>query len=155
LLTISEIADRALVGRVATVMCAIPVVHVVETLRPLPVEPVGTGPGFIRGVSIIRGIPTVVIDTAAVLGTTASTPTRFVVVRVGERRVALTFDEVLDVRRVEKTAFADLPPLVRAVTADAVAAITTADAELLVLLETSRVIPADTWAKLDAEVGRP
>jgi purine-binding chemotaxis protein CheW len=136
-------------------MCAIPVAHVVETLRPLPVEPMGTGPRFIRGVSIIRGVPTVVIDTAAVLGTTSSTPARFVVVRVGERRVALTFDEVLDIRRIDSTAFADLPPLVRAVTADAVAAITTADAELLVLLETSRVIPSDTWVRLDAEVRRP
>lgn len=143
-------SDQVLVGRVGTTLCAIPIARVVEVLRPLAIEPIGGGPAFVRGFSIIRGAATLVVDTAALLGAPISTPARFVVVRAGERRLALTFDAVLDVRPIAGD-FAALPPLTRAARADGIAAIATHDAELLVLLETARVLPDDAWARLDAE----
>ena len=42
--------------------CAIPLDYVAETMRPLPIEPVAGTPGFVRGVSVIRGAPTPVVD---------------------------------------------------------------------------------------------
>ena len=137
-------------GRVGTTLCAIPIARVVETMRPLAIEPIGGGPAFVRGFSIIRGAPTLVVDTAALLGAPAAPPARLVVVRVGERRLALTFDAVLDVRPIASD-FAALPPLARAALSDGIAAIATHDAELLVLLEIARVLPDDGWARLDAE----
>ena len=47
--------------------CAIPLHHVGETMRPLRIEPVGRTPGFVRGVSMIRGAPTPVVDLKALL----------------------------------------------------------------------------------------
>jgi purine-binding chemotaxis protein CheW len=36
-------------------------------MRPLPIKPIAGTPGFVRGVSIIRGAPTPVIDLKALL----------------------------------------------------------------------------------------
>ena len=49
--------------------CAFPLRHVAETLRPLPIKPVAGTPGFVRGVSVIRGTPTPVVDLKALLET--------------------------------------------------------------------------------------
>ena len=49
-------------------LCALPVGHVGETMRPLPVETLAGGPPFAPGVSVIRGQPTPVVDLAEVLG---------------------------------------------------------------------------------------
>ena len=144
------LTDYVLVGRVGMKLCAIPIAHVVETLRPLAVEPIGMGPAFVLGFSIIRGAPTLVVDTATVLGGAKSTATRFVVVRVGERRLALAFDSVLDVRPIA-TDFSQLPPLTGTASSECIAAIATQDADLLVLLEASRLISDDAWARLEAE----
>jgi len=38
-----------------SVTCAIPIEHVSETMRPLPVEPIGAVPSFLLGLAIIRG----------------------------------------------------------------------------------------------------
>jgi hypothetical protein len=44
------------VVRVGARVCALPLHHVVETMRPLPIDPVVGTPAFISGVSVIRGI---------------------------------------------------------------------------------------------------
>jgi chemotaxis signal transduction protein len=50
-----------LVVMVGTRACAIPLHHVAETLRPLPIQSVAGMPNFVRGVSVIRGTPTPVV----------------------------------------------------------------------------------------------
>jgi purine-binding chemotaxis protein CheW len=129
----------ALIARVGAITCAIPIEHVVETMRPLPVEPLGHAHELVRGLAVIRGVPTPVIDTACLLGTPGGTPTRFVIVRVDDRKAALIVDEVIEVRLFANQALSALPPLIAA--PDAVAAIGAADSRLLVVLEAARTIP--------------
>src|SRR5271155_6034274 len=59
--------------------CALPIGHVVETMRPLPTEPVAGAKAFVRGLALIRGAAVPVIDLAHVIGVSeARAPTRFV-----------------------------------------------------------------------------
>src|SRR5262245_27177172 len=100
-------AGEMLVTRVGGVACALPVGHVVDTNRPLPVEPTGGGRGandqalaVVDGLAMIRGEPVPVVDARRLLGVPGGEATRFVVVRAAQRRVALAVDAVLDVRRI-------------------------------------------------------
>jgi purine-binding chemotaxis protein CheW len=135
-----ESSGKVLVGRVGAIACAIPIEHVIETMRPQPVRRLGDAPPHVRGVAVIRGEPTPVIDTAVLIGATAGTPTRLVLVRAGDRRVALEFDAVVDVRPLAGAARAALPPLLRGSTPEVVAAIAAADAQLFVVLDASRAL---------------
>jgi purine-binding chemotaxis protein CheW len=135
-----------LVAQVGSVRCAIPIAYVVETMRPLPVDPLRTRgvPHFVAGLAIVRGQPIPVVDAALLLGVTASNPTRFVIVRTGERRVAIAVDAVLDVRQIDGSTLGGLPPLF----ASADVAIGALDAELLVVLDSARLVPDATWDAL-------
>jgi len=141
---------QVLLAKVGAIACAIPIARVIETMRPLPIEPVGDGPGFVRGVAIIRGVPTIVVDTARLLGVAdGGAPTRFVTVRAGERALALTFDAVVAVRHLDAAVLGELPPLLQLVARDAVAAIATLDKGVLVVLETARAISEAQWTALE------
>lgn len=142
--------DLSLVCRVLTRLCALPLEHVSETMRPLPVEPVAGVPAPVAGVAIIRGAPVPVIDVACVLAGRASHPTRFVTVNVGARRVALAVDKVIGVRTIPTEALNELPPLLRDASTDGVAAIGTLDTQLLVVLRSARLIPEPVWSALAA-----
>lgn len=132
----------SLLCRAGAVLCAIPLGYVVETMRPLPIEPLPGTPPFVRGLSVIRGVPTPVVDASLLLGETPSAaPGRFVTMEVGERPVALAVESVIGVRALSALTFAELPPLARAAAAGVVAAISTLDAELLLVLEAARLLP--------------
>ena len=131
----------SLVCRVATRVCALPLDVVIEIMRPLPVEPLAGAPGFITGLAIIRGEPMPVVDAARLLGAEAAAPSRFVTLRIGARQVALAVDAVLGVRLVAAERRSALTSLLGAVAGDAVAAIGTLDAQLLVVLEAARLVP--------------
>jgi purine-binding chemotaxis protein CheW len=132
--------DRSvLIAKVGALMCAIPIAHVVETMRPLPVEPLGRGAAYVRGVAIIRGTPTVVIDTANLLATTSAGTKRFVVVRTADRKAALMVDEVIDIRSLGE--LGRLPPLIASASGETIAAIGSIDAGLIVVLEAARLLP--------------
>jgi len=139
-------ADLSLICRVAARLCALPLAHVVETMRPLPVEAVTGAPHFVRGLAVIRGVPVPVVDTAHLLGAQATSADRFVTVVVGERRVALAVDSVLGVREVPADSLHQLPPLLHDAGADVVAEIGLLDAELLLVLSSARLLPDDSWA---------
>jgi purine-binding chemotaxis protein CheW len=136
----------ALIARVGTLTCAIPIEHVIETMRPLPTAPIGDMPGYVTGLAIIRGEPTLAIDLAALLGVERGAATRFVVVRAGgSRRAALAVDAVFDVRDI--AAHDALPPLIRA---ESIREIAAADRELVVVLEAARAIAPEVWSALEA-----
>ena len=145
----------SLVCRLAGRLCALPLAQVVETMRPLRVEPVAAAPAFVRGVAIIRGAPVPVIDAAALVGgaaqEAAQEPTRFVALRIDGRQVALAVDEVLGVRSLPAGALRELPPLLRGGPADVLASIGALDAELLFALESARVVPEALWRSLAAQ----
>ena len=143
-------ADFCLVCRVMTRLCALPLQHVSETMRPLPVDPVAGVPLPVRGVAIIRGAPVPVVDLACVLAGTESHPTRFVTINVGARRVALAVDAVIGVRTIPIEALSELPPLLGDADTDVIAAMGTLDAQLLVVLRSARLIPEAVWSALAA-----
>jgi purine-binding chemotaxis protein CheW len=140
-----------LLCRVRSALAAVGLEHVVETMRPLPVEPLAGAPSFVTGLSIVRGAPTPVVDAGALLGFAAGAqPTRFVTLRAGARIVALAVDEVLDVRELAPESLGALPPLLGDASSDVVSAIGTLDTELLVVLRATRAVPESVWRSLEA-----
>jgi purine-binding chemotaxis protein CheW len=149
-----ERVHRFLICRAGSSMGAIPLEHVRETLRPLPVRQLAGMPTFVLGVSVVRGIPTPVVDLNCLLtsntGTPASPPRRFVYIRVGQRSLALAVDDVLGVRALTDAVLGDLPPLVSEIDAACLSSMGTLDAELVLLIEASRVMPESSWTVLEA-----
>ena len=141
-----------LVVTVGGLACAIPLHHVAETMRPLSIEPVAGTPGFVRGVSVIRGAPTPVVDLKALLenGENSAAYGRFVIMKVGERRVAIGVDGVVGLRNLDSAQMAELSPMLRDVAADLIEAIGTRDAQLLVVLRAARIVPDAVWTTLTA-----
>ena len=141
----------SLLCRVGAHLCALPLEHVVEAMRPLPVEIVGGAPEFVRGLSIIRGVPLPVVDTGSLLGVTESRPTRFVTVKAGNRLVVLAVDAVLGLRAIPADSLQALPPLLGDSCSELITAIGAIDAELLLVLRTARAVPESIWAALELE----
>jgi purine-binding chemotaxis protein CheW len=143
--------SRTLVVGVKGRLCAVPLTHVIETMRPLPVEPVSNVPSFVQGISIIRGIPTPVVDLGALLGTPNGVADRFVTLRVGERQVALCVGSVLGVRELDTSKIGKLPPLLQGASKDVIEAMGMLDEQLLVVLCAGWEIPDEVWQALTAQ----
>jgi purine-binding chemotaxis protein CheW len=126
-------------------MVAVPVTHVREIMRALPVAPLAGAPRFVAGLAIIRGSPTPVIDLRALLTDTAATPppegARFVALRAGGRAVALSVEAVLPLRTLDQVQLDALPPLWQGESPPAAAALGALDRDLLIVLETTRLLP--------------
>ena len=137
--------------RVDARLCALPLESIVETTRPLPCEPVAGTPDFVLGLSVIRGAPVPVVDAGLLVSGRRSSPSRFVVLRVGERRVALAVETVVGVRSTASVRLEDLPPLVRSVDSEMFVAIGALDAELLLVLTAVRIVPEDLLAGMEGE----
>lgn len=122
---------------------ALPVAHVVEQMRPLPVEAVRGTPPYVLGMSRVRGEAIPVMDLGRFLtGTEGPAAARWVTVRVGDRRMALAVDVVEGVRTADLPHLGALPPLLREVDTRAVDALGVLDASLLLLLHAARLLDA-------------
>jgi purine-binding chemotaxis protein CheW len=143
--------SRTLVVGVEGRLCAVPLAHVIEIMRPLSVVPVSDAPSFVKGISIIRGIPTPVVDLGALLGFPHGVADRFVTLRVGERQVALSVDSVLGVRELDGSKIGELPPLLQGASTDAIEAMGTLDEQLLVVLRAGWELPDEVWQTLTAQ----
>jgi purine-binding chemotaxis protein CheW len=141
----------SLLCRVHEHWCALPLRHVVETMRPLPTSPIPGAPAFVDGVAIIRGGPVPVLNLSCLLGSSAGHPTRFVCVNTDRGRIALAVDHVQGVRSIESDSLHALPPLLQCADAEVIAAIGMLDAELLLVMQTARLVPEDLWAALGPE----
>jgi len=137
---------------VGTRACAFPLRHVAETMRPIPIEPIAGTPGFVRGVSVIRGLPTPVVDLKALLENSDNSPSfgRFVTLKYDARRVVIGVDSVVGWRDLDSAQLGELPPLLRDVTADLIESFGTLDAQLLLVLHAARIVPDEGWATLVA-----
>lgn len=143
---------RSLLCRLRGRLCALPLSEVVETLRPLPWVALAGSPPFVLGVSVIRGVPTPVVDPGKLFQDAEETaPGRFVMVTTGARKVALAVDEVIGIRELPTAASTELPPLLREAAAEVVGAMGTLDAELLIVLRQARWIPESVWQAISAE----
>src|SRR5438552_18980179 len=107
-------ADRqpALLVRAAGRLCAVPIAHVVEVMRALPVESIPGAPSFVPGLAIIRGAPMPVVDLGLLTGGRSASG-RFVTLRLGDRRAALAVDAVVGVPAGDASRPPELPPLLR------------------------------------------
>ena len=141
--TIERNSNFSLLCRVGSRLCALPLQHVLETLRPLPVEPLSGAPEQVLGIALIRGVAQPVVDVARLLGEPDAQVTRYITILVGERRVALAVGAVLGTRPLMKDAWQQLPPLLRHAGQEAVAALGELDAELLLVLDSARLVPAE------------
>lgn len=140
----------SLVCRVQARLCALPLEHVVETMRPLVVEPMAGAPSFVLGLTVVRGEPLAVVDAARLMGMADAPIGRFVTVAVGVRRIALAVGDVAGVRRLPPGSLRALPPLLHEAAGDVVDAVGLLDAELLLMLRSARLLPDDVQAGVRA-----
>jgi purine-binding chemotaxis protein CheW len=141
----------SLVCRVGGRLCALPLASVIETMRPLPARPIEGAPELVVGVAIVRGSPTVVVDAARLFDGPGSRPARFVTLRVGQRVIALSVDEVVGVRNLSSAGLDGVPGLLEPAVGEAVSAIGTLDAELLLVLDAMRLVPEELLHQLAVE----
>jgi purine-binding chemotaxis protein CheW len=133
----------ALVCRTGGRLCALPLIHVLETLRPLPLEALGEPRPPVLGLARIRGASLPVVDLAALLNLPAQTPGRFVTLAVGRRRAALAVGEVLGIRELPAAAAEPLPPLLAEPELACIKALARLDQELLLVLHGARLLPSE------------
>ena len=145
-----------LVVRAGTQLCALPLEHVDETMRPQPVRALAGAPPFVRGVAVIRGLPVPVVDAATAIGQAepSSNGTRFVALKTAERRVALLVNEVVGVRQIDLRDLFELPPLLASASERVVSAIGMLDSELLMVLRSGKLVSEATWAAVENGAGR-
>ncbi len=145
----SEDRAAAVLVRARAWVCALSAEFVIETMRPLPIEPVAGAPTFVLGMSIVRGEVTPVVALGILLGAIERTPPRrFVLVRVGARRAVLAVDEVLGVEMLASRSLDASPGLLSEVLPRDVARIGVLDRSVLVMLEAGRLLSEDTWQAL-------
>lgn len=144
--------NRVLLIGLKSRTCAFPLGQVIETMRPLPVEALADAPPFVKGVAIIRGVPTPVVDLGVVLGAPGESPQRFVTIRSGQRQVALSVNAVLGVHDLDSTtALGELPPLLQNASQEFVAMIGTLDEKLLWVLRSGWELPDKVWRAMTVE----
>jgi purine-binding chemotaxis protein CheW len=98
--------------RVAGEDYAVDIMRVREIINPLPVTPVPRAPSFIEGVIRLRSEVIPVVDVRKRFRLPPAAPTRktrFLVVRIGGRRVALVVDEVTEVVRLARAEIRPAP----------------------------------------------
>jgi purine-binding chemotaxis protein CheW len=145
----AEEGNSFLLCRIGQRIGALALRDVRETMRPLPLEPLAGMPPFVLGIAIIRGSPTPVVCAGGLLGSSASSPSRFVSLKLGDRSAALAVDAVLDIRTVPAGMLAKVPPLLQEASADLVSALGILDARLLLVLEAARLVPDSVWSGID------
>jgi purine-binding chemotaxis protein CheW len=117
-------------------------------MRKLPIELVANTPPYVHGLSIIRGTPTPIVDTAFLCSARTAPFHRLVTVSANTRIIALAVDSVLGIRSIKTDE--TLPPLLQEAAGDMVSAIGRLDAELLLFLSTGRIVPEELFERLSS-----
>ncbi len=137
---------HGLVVTVGSRACFLPLSHVLETMRPLPVEPLPGMPSFVTGLAVVRGAPVPVVDLARATGSVDhDSSTRFVLLDVDGRRVALSVARVVGIRALDPDQISKMPPLLSGPDTEVLGAVGTLDAGLLLVLRATRLIPPEAW----------
>jgi purine-binding chemotaxis protein CheW len=146
-------AVTALVFRAGTLLCALPLDEVIETMRPLETRPLAGTPAFVRGISVLRGVPTPVIDVARLLAGVTGEVERYVAVRTERGPVALAIGAVLGIQATD-AAPADAHPALLGGSHRLVAGVATLGSEPMLLLHNMRAVPDEVWEAAAAADGR-
>jgi purine-binding chemotaxis protein CheW len=116
----------------------------------MPIALLAGLPPFVLGAATIRGTPAPVLDAGElVAGRRQASPTRFVMLKAGERRVALAVDAVLGARALPENLFGSLAPLFSGASREVIRSLAGLDGELLIALEAARAVPDAVWTALD------
>jgi purine-binding chemotaxis protein CheW len=126
-------------------LCALRLDEVVETMRPLAIQPLAGSPSFVLGISVLRGVPTPVIDVSRLLRGGAGDAERYVAVRTERGAVALATGEIIGIRTIDATTTGGHPALLGGRSSRLVAGVATLGAEPLLLLQSMRAVPDDVW----------
>jgi purine-binding chemotaxis protein CheW len=119
-------------------------------MRILPVRAMRAQPPFVRGLALIRGEMLPVVDLAAILGSLdGQLGARLVVLRIGERRVALEVDAVLGIRPIDAGALAPTAPMLQEALPAPVALLGSLDGAALAVLDTARLLPEEVCRALN------
>ena len=130
--------------------CAVPLDIVVETMRPLPLIPFSGAPGFVLGLSVIRGTAIPVIDAGMLAGDRAVSAGRFVTVRARGRTAALAVDGVVGLRTMTRASLDAFPSLLSNEESGAVRAVSARDPGIVVILDGVRLLPEEAWSQLES-----
>lgn len=141
-----DATDMSLVFRAGQLLCALRLEDVIETMRPLAVQPLAGTPAYVSGIAIMRGLPAPVIDVARLLGGHDAQATRFVAVRTDRGPIALATGNVLGIRPTLSDTDQQNAPLLGAAPARMVAAVGTVDTEPIFQLHSMRLVPDEVWA---------
>jgi purine-binding chemotaxis protein CheW len=133
--------QKWLLCRVGTRCCGIPLAYATETMRTANLIPLDDAEGLVIAAAMIHGDLVPVVDTGALFGEPQTDPQRLVSISVGDRRVAISVDEVIGVSTIADGVANELPPLLCDAVDKAVRAIDVRDGEFLFRLEASRLIP--------------
>ncbi len=129
--------------------CALPLVDVIETMRPLKVLPLAGLPAFVHGAAVIRGEAIPVVDLARLCGDRQGEFRRFVVIRgAEERRVALAVESVIGVKNLPQAHLTFVPDLLKKVQQEFLQALSCSDQSLLLVLRKARLVPDEDWEEL-------
>lgn len=142
-----------LVFRAGPLLCALRLEEVIETMRPLETRALTGTPAFVRGITVLRGVPTPVIDVSRLLGGGPSEAERYLAVRTERGAVALATGEVLGIRTVEADATGGHPALLGGGNTRLVAGVGTLGTEPLLLLQSMRAVPDEVWETAAAAAG--
>ncbi len=135
----------SLVFRAGPLLCALQLDEVIETMRPLETRALAGTPTFVRGITVLRGVPTPVIDVSRLLGGGTAEPERYLAVRTDRGAVALATGEVLGIRNVEAEPAGGHPALLSSGNTRLVAGVGTLATEPLLLLQSMRAVPDEVW----------
>jgi purine-binding chemotaxis protein CheW len=113
-------------------------------MRPLATRPLAGTPAFVRGISVLRGVPTPVIDVARLLTGADGDVERYVAVGTERGPVALATGTVLGIRDTEAGP-AEAHPALLGGSHRLVAGVGTFGAEPLLLLQSMRAVPDEVW----------
>jgi purine-binding chemotaxis protein CheW len=133
------------VFRAGSLLCALQLDEVIETMRPLATHSLAGTPAFVLGISILRGVPTPVIDVARLLGGGQAAVTRFVAVRTERGPVAFATGDVLGIRAAVADPAAQHEGLLRSAPGGLIAGVGRIGEEPLLVLQSMRVVSDDVW----------
>jgi len=139
-----------LLVRARSWICALPASSVVETMRPLPIDPITSAPRFVAGLSVVRGEVVPVVSLSLVLGgEDRGHARRLVLVRAGERRLGLLVDDVVGIEEIDEARLEALPPLLGEALPAEVERLGSLDGKALAVLDAARLLPAAAFAAIE------
>lgn len=144
--------SHTLLFRIGGWIGALPVGHVGEILRPLPLERVHGLPKFVLGLSVVRGLAVPVVDVSLLLRECDLKDShRWVVVRAEHRRLVLAVETVLGLRRINLGALEGMPLLLERTRPEYLESMGTLDSQIVVVLRTARILSEEAWQALSTQ----